>query len=121
MSESDKAKQLEEIKQYFAPKIEKTKKNKIVAETRYNLTKDDRSYMNARWSWVMAYIIFDNLVGIWEMLQKIVEGLAESETETSTFKEQIQKLNKEFKKHKPVLAEFERIMKEGKQELGRYK
>jgi hypothetical protein len=54
----------------------------------------------------------------------IVESLAIltlEEEKTPDIEAEVKALRKEIKKHKPVLLEFERIMKEGKEELRHYR
>ena len=103
-----------EIDQYFDEWIEKAKKYKTVSEVRWKDTdpNSNRQTMNAAWSWALAGIMFDNFVEMWELLKVISNDVLESEDTNKGLNKKINKLMKDFRKHKPVLDEFGRIMKE---------
>lgn len=123
-NESSKQKDIALVRDFFRNNIDRVKKVKTISETKMKLLDDNRSiegYMDSRWSWTLAFMIYDELLELWDFLESVSMSIIESEYETTNFKEQIKTLNKELKKHKPALLEFERIINEGKRELRRFK
>jgi hypothetical protein len=119
LSEPDKAEQKKMAIEYFTPKIEQLKKYATIAENRFQtINESERGYfMNAKWSWSFASIVYDNLVDIWEMLKEIVDEFIESKTDTSTMKTRMENLSKELEKRRPALREIDRMMKASREEM----
>lgn len=112
MSKPNKEKEIEEFKQYFKERIESMKEMKIVAKTRQKSLSqyDNRSYMNAKWSWTFVQCVCNELQDMWEILEEAVLALYETEAETTSFKERLGKLDQEFRKYKPTLRGFKEAL-----------
>jgi hypothetical protein len=114
---------LEQTRQFFKHKIDHIKEERARARAYCDaLAKQETEYATRLWSWTAVKIFYKEFLDIWEFLQDVTLELIKSEGENkATVKERIEKLEKELKRHKPALSEFERIMKEGKQELRQHK
>jgi hypothetical protein len=76
--------------------------------------RDKDTNMDATWSWTFFNLTIDNLLDIWSFLQATVEGLAEFEKEDKLSKDQVEKINSQFKKYVPVLKSFKEALDESK-------
>lgn len=122
MSELNVDKGIDDARQFFKQKIDHARELKTIAKTRSDVLSsfNTREFMNAKWSWALTHAVYTDFLELWEFLQDLTLELIKSEGETkTTIKDKVEKLEKELRKHKPALSEFERIMKEGKQELRR--
>ncbi len=129
-TKEEKMKALVEAKGFFAEKTKNLKEMQIISDTKskeLDYVKDLRSFMNAQWSWNLCGLMYAELMSIWNTLENITIDLMEEEIQKQDenqeidIKAKVLTLEKTFKKHKPALLEFERIMKEGKKELSRFK
>jgi len=122
-TKEEKLKELEETKQYFADKKKSLEEMRITAKVQFerfdwDSQKDKDSYMVAKWSWLLCKQMYEELGLIWEDLEAITtglmeEGLAKDEVDLTG---KVTKIEKDLKKHRPALLEFERIMKASRAE-----
>jgi hypothetical protein len=106
-------------KELFQKTTDRIKEFKITADTRYNLlekSKDEHSYMNAKWSWIMVKIMTEELLRLWDFLEALTLSLIEEEHKKPELETKIAELSKELKKHEPALLEFEQLMEDARRQ-----
>lgn len=115
---------IDEIRQNLQTRIMQLSQLKGIGSSKFNYYDQPNqihAYMNARWSWNFFNITIDNLIDMWGFIQVIVEGLDEFEQEDKLSKEQVHKLNEQFKKYSPILKGFKEALEESKRVRERFR